>query len=423
MCGREISREALVLGASASVAAHHHVLGDPEPSMADRVTNRPRPPARRLGIGPLDHLVIGSETEWSPGAGGRGVRQAVMRASVYLERVDRMPATSRARTSIDRAVRQGVPEESVALYARWWQFETWLRDVMYVELVALLGPSWRGEIKAKYLDYMKHDDLVHMRTADNTALITYTDFGFLLKLVNDYWDQISYALLDRDVWTGRVKELRPLRNRVAHCRRPHGDDLTRLELLLSDLEHGAFESYASTTRSQHIQEAAIPKPLKIWFAPLGQVQDHLRGHADRQYHSNLNLRISRRPWASRTSEVFETPGYLLHLHVIVGMGTLRSSDVWEQLLEFHDALAFLLLDPYSAEVVLPASLPPDQLAEACSTTLTAALQSIDRRADPEFDPDHWFNRQPPLDWRVKLRTGWNIVDDTTVPITIFDTGR
>jgi hypothetical protein len=49
------------------------------------------------------------------------------------------------------------------------------------------------------------------------------------------------------------------------------------------------------------------------------------------------------------------------------------------------------------------------------------LQSLDRLEEPSVDEiDGWYRRQGDLDWRVKMRTGWNIVDDTTVPITIFD---
>lgn len=321
---------------------------------------------------------------------------------------------------MSRAIRQGVPEDVVALYARWWQFETWLRDVLYLELVALLGPSWRHEIETKYLRYMARDNLVHMRSADSTALITYTDFSFLLKLVDDYWDQMSYALLDRDVWVGRIKELRPLRNRIAHCRRPHADDLMRLELLLSDLEHGAFESYASTSRRQRIRPEAVPDPMKVWFAPLSEAEGHLRAHADRQYHSNVSARISRRPWANQADEPFGSPGHLLHLHATVGIGTIRAGDLWEQMEAFHDDLAFVILDRYSAELILPMRLSPDQLGEACDALLTAVLQSIDRLPLTQDEPDDWFIRQPALDWRAKIQTGWNIVDDSTIPITIFD---
>lgn len=328
---------------------------------------------------------------------------------------------TRAGRAIERALRQGVPAESPALYARWWQLESWLREVLYLELVALFGPAWRDEVDAKFLDYMAKDDLVHMQSADNSALITYTDFGFVLSAINDhYWDQMSYALLDRDVWLGRAKELRGIRNRMAHCRRPHASDLARLEQTLSDLEHGAFESYASMKRWVHVSRSDINPALYPWFTQDHDDRDGLINHADAQYHTRIRVGYSRRPSATSGVPVGRA-SYLYHIKIHVGSGTVRARDVWDQLSRFQDDLAFVLIDQYSVEVILPALLNPQRLADASHQSLVAVLQSLDRLEEPSVDEgDGWHRRQGDLDWRVKTRTGWNIVDDTTVPITIFD---
>src|SRR3712207_5206205 len=54
----------------------------------------------------------------------------------------------------DRALRAAtggdvgvLPARSVALYARWWQLETWLRELIYVELRALYGSTWDNAVK------------------------------------------------------------------------------------------------------------------------------------------------------------------------------------------------------------------------------------------------------------------------------------
>ena len=44
--------------------------------------------------------------------------------------------------------------------------------------------------------------------------------------------------------------------------------------------------------------------------------------------------------------------------------------------------------------------------------MTAALQ----------EDDAWRTRARRLDYRVLSRTGWNIVDDSTLPITNFNAG-
>jgi hypothetical protein len=41
-----------------------------------------------------------------------------------------------------------LPPESLALYARWWQLETWLRQLTYVELRARDGQKWVDAVRA-----------------------------------------------------------------------------------------------------------------------------------------------------------------------------------------------------------------------------------------------------------------------------------
>lgn len=41
--------------------------------------------------------------------------------------------------ALEATVGHWLPPESLALYARWWQLETWLRQLAYVELRARDG--------------------------------------------------------------------------------------------------------------------------------------------------------------------------------------------------------------------------------------------------------------------------------------------
>jgi DNA repair protein RadC len=60
MSPREIFRDALLANAAATVLAHNHPSGDPEPSRDDeRVTRRLVEAGRLVGVEVLDHLVIG----------------------------------------------------------------------------------------------------------------------------------------------------------------------------------------------------------------------------------------------------------------------------------------------------------------------------------------------------------------------------
>src|SRR5205807_1230086 len=47
---------------------------------------------------------------------------------------------------LDAMLPLGVPLESLALYSRWWALETWLRELIYIELRAKFGSAWTDEI-------------------------------------------------------------------------------------------------------------------------------------------------------------------------------------------------------------------------------------------------------------------------------------
>jgi DNA repair protein RadC len=60
MAPRELFRDALLAGASALVVGHNHPSGDPEPSADDeRLTRRLVRAGEVVGVGLLDHLVVG----------------------------------------------------------------------------------------------------------------------------------------------------------------------------------------------------------------------------------------------------------------------------------------------------------------------------------------------------------------------------
>ena len=63
---REVFGPAVALAATALVVAHNHPSGDPTPSEQDRaVTERLRQAGELLGIGLLDHVVIGDRRYYS----------------------------------------------------------------------------------------------------------------------------------------------------------------------------------------------------------------------------------------------------------------------------------------------------------------------------------------------------------------------
>jgi hypothetical protein len=134
--------------------------------------------------------------------------------------------------SLNQAVRAGVPREAVALFARWWQFEGWLRQLAYFVLRSTWGITWESEINSRAVQYATRDNLVHLASPDTGDLLAYLDFSLLLSLIDDQWTQFEPFLLSRQIWLGRCEELKVIRNRIAHVRRLGKRDLARVEATL-----------------------------------------------------------------------------------------------------------------------------------------------------------------------------------------------
>jgi Swt1-like HEPN len=152
------------------------------------------------------------------------------------------------RVSLDRALEHGVPARSLAVAARWWQLETWLRQLVYLELRAAYGLEWISHISKKAKGRAAADELnSYMRTPDASSVLAYLDVGELFRLIDDeeYWPLFEPSLLPRVRWRGAVDELAAVRHRFAHCRRPHVEDVSRIESVLRDLETGAWKAISA----------------------------------------------------------------------------------------------------------------------------------------------------------------------------------
>lgn len=80
------------------------------------------------------------------------------------------------RGSLTSSWSMGVPGYASALHARWWQLETWLRSLAYVELRSKFGSSWTGRISQKALRYAQNEArLAYMPSPDAELLLAYLD--------------------------------------------------------------------------------------------------------------------------------------------------------------------------------------------------------------------------------------------------------
>jgi hypothetical protein len=78
--------------------------------------------------------------------------------------------------NLPRILSSGVPPQALAFYGRWWQLETWLREMVYVELRSRYGLRWTDYLQGRVPKRAASDeDNAYMASADAGELITYAD--------------------------------------------------------------------------------------------------------------------------------------------------------------------------------------------------------------------------------------------------------
>lgn len=113
-----------------------------------------------------------------------------------------------------------VPTQVINTYARLWQFETWLRAMVYVELRALLGDAWAKDLNPNSGSRQADKSLTHMPTPEMNAL-SYAQLSKLIALVDNHWDCFASYFPPKSLWTAKLQEVTQIRHRVAHFRVGH----------------------------------------------------------------------------------------------------------------------------------------------------------------------------------------------------------
>jgi hypothetical protein len=345
--------------------------------------------------------------------------------AAYRSPLARLP--SEVRRALNASIGQWIPAESLALYARWWELETWLRQLVYVELRAFHGRAWENSVGAAIGRQAQDAQFQHMANEDTDNPLAYLDYSQLRAVIEAEanWPLFAPSLLHRPVWDGRQEELARIRHRVSHVRRPHTDDLQRLEQTLRDLERGAFIAFASYNRQFEPNPAVHHDAVTTgWISGEHSVARRLLEHADRQYGTRLLLQFSRRPWAERPTTLVAAPGVLWHANFYMRKRNVDIQRLWDRLHHIRPLLVHLVVDdPSTVSFVFSAMDDDTSIADAIGSAFDALLTtSQDGYLDEGSQLRRWEQRTPAVDYRVLHGTGWNVIGESTVPITIFGAG-
>jgi hypothetical protein len=336
---------------------------------------------------------------------------------------------------VDRTLRTVVPHTmpgiSLGLYARWWQLESWLRELAYVELRASMGMSWTDAVRAAAGRQLQDAPYTHMVGTDNDNPLAYLDYSQLVDLIKGRWEIFQYALIEQNSWDGRQTELKRIRHRIGHLRRPHNDDIRRLEQILRDLERGAFIALASYNRrivpntNRHSDRISSD-----WIDGSRLSAEGLIEHAERQYDITCRVSASRRPWATWPANLDRAPGILWHVDFSSYRRSIDPSKLWNHsnLNACRPLVMHMTVDnPDHVGFTFSGADDPEAISDAIEEVLGAVLST----SSPSGKPQDWTTSNYPNTWQIRMRaidyrvlsgTGWNIVDESMVPITNFGAG-
>jgi hypothetical protein len=200
---------------------------------------------------------------------------------------------------------EAISSESLVLYTLWWQLERWLKDLTYLELIAAYGMNWTAHVqRAEGRRANQTAENAYMPSSDDPNPLSYADLGDLDAILLDQWPLFEYALIPQSRWVGRVSELKPVRHRIGHCRRPHNDDRLRVEQTLRDLSAGARQTFRTYADHRWLtpQDGML---YERWYRRSPHHDDIIE-HLSEHYSTTFTLKMSQRPWASEDK--------LVHLH-------------------------------------------------------------------------------------------------------------
>ncbi len=296
----------------------------------------------------------------------------------------------------------------VTTYIRLWQLETWLRRMVYVELRARYGDSWSSKIQFHPSHLAKDKVLTHMVTPETTA-ISYADFSSLCNAIVDEWELFKSYLPKQNIWEARIEEIKQIRNRVAHFRTSHPDDLNRVTQLLRDIDEGIWRfctslnnTYSSFSPSNDSTDPVIYEfAYLIPYSPSATVE-YAGGAPLKHFESSLELsiRVNRRPWESNNPPppIVEVAGFIYDVDIHALRNRRFKSDMFlESTKGIHSSVVYIILDAGEdiIRVLLPAVLGKERLValiEMFVQAAASALTSVYRPENTDF-----------TDWSFKER--------------------
>lgn len=246
------------------------------------------------------------------------------------------------------------------------------------------------------------------------AAISYLTFGQLWDIIStaDNWPLFAPYFPPKDNTEVRIDEVKAIRNRIAHFRHPHMNDLARLQLFMRDMEPGIrrfCSRYTSEMVTREPAEDILSMQLErnweevgygielerphgwLYAAGPSRMQPRMNARLEMLFHNNFTAGSPR--------------GVIYRLTILPGNNRRDVVDVegiFDATRHVHQDVIHIILPAgqYEMMVTIPSVLGAERAAEIAGIFLRAGLdathRSVYRRLDrerlqwPEYVlwPDH-----------------------------------
>jgi len=285
-----------------------------------------------------------------------------------------------------------INEDSIIVYARLWQLEKWIREMVYIELKSKKGRNWINFNKTKNT-YEADKKLNHMPTSDKSP-VSYLTFSELMNIIKNNWALFSTYLPPQNLWEAKLEEIKHIRNRIAHYRAGHHDDLNRLLQFLRDIDNGFWNFCTSyndvfpilpqdkdpvTKKYVGLDPFSYKQVSKNNWAQIGSAPHDLR------YIVSVN--VIKRKWANDSDLIDGSGGYLYNVYIhIRNERQFNYSQFLDKTKSIHSEFLHICLDTFSTSIriTIPAVLGSDFVIELIDKLIDATEESmtINRNIEP-----------------------------------------
>lgn len=289
-----------------------------------------------------------------------------------------------------------LPEDRLLLYAYLWELETWLREMVYTELVTRYGSEWQSKVEGNSSRAYTGDARLHHMPTREVLSLSYALFSQLRKTISKHWALFREYLPPKDIWTAKLSEIDQIRNRVAHFRRGDPDDLNRVRQLVRDVDKGFWRFCTSYNDRLPILKPQRD-PVSREFASLDpfpwtevEPRKFVRiGHAPSDLVMSVTVELLRRPWlkSRQRTSVIGHHGYLYDVELVArGNRAFEYDRFLKGTKRHHRYICHICLDGNrrSIRLTVPTIAGEQVLIPMLKSIVDAARNTL-RRTSPDID--------------------------------------